>query len=196
MSLAAHVTCACRHSAAAAVVLASPCITRGNCRQRQATAPLRQRISAGATERSADSAEDSGPPEFTEDLTRDSRGSDEDWIQRRQKELQQDRQSWRESLNFQPESLNGSGTARQASLGEKIKEGFDKVLIADFFFVCLSLVALVIATGVQTFSKSTVLSSLWLAAWPVLFQPAIGVLMGGALLSGLIGWVQSDIIKD
>lgn len=68
--------------------------------------------------------------EFTEDLTRDFRGSDEDWIQRRQKELQQDRQSWRESLNFQPESLNGSGAARQASLGEKIKEGFDKVWTA------------------------------------------------------------------
>lgn len=31
-------------------------------RQRQASAPLRQRISAGATERSADGAEDSGPP--------------------------------------------------------------------------------------------------------------------------------------
>ena len=68
--------------------------------------------------------------EFTEDLTRDFRGSDEDWIQRRQKELQQDRQSWRESLNFQPESLNGSGAARQASLGDKLKEGFDKVWTA------------------------------------------------------------------
>ena len=34
------------------------------------------------------------------------------------------------------------------------------MLIADFFFVCLSLVALVIATGVQTVSKSTVSSRL------------------------------------
>jgi hypothetical protein len=74
--------------------------------------------------------------EFTEDLTRDFRGSDEDWIQRRQKELQQDRQSWRESLNFQPESLNGSGAARQASLGEKIKEGFDKVWTACSIACC------------------------------------------------------------
>jgi hypothetical protein len=147
-----------------------------------------------------------------------------------------------------------------------------QVLIADFFFVCLSLVALIVAIIVQAVSKSTVrgrlsggtpvwllhasgafckgsdcnadiprlthccnglqiLSGLWLAAWPIIFQPAIGILMGGAvrfsmlkwsdplfcfllqamnmlavwlrracsamqLLSGLIGWVQSDIIKD
>jgi hypothetical protein len=61
--------------------------------------------------------------EFTEDLTRDFRSSDEDWMQRRQ----QERQSWRESLNFHPESLNGSGAARPATFGDKIKEGFDKV---------------------------------------------------------------------
>ena len=58
-----------------------------------------------------------------EDLTRDFRSSDEEWMQRRQ----QERQSWRESLNFQPESLNGSGAARSATLGDRIKEGFDKV---------------------------------------------------------------------
>lgn len=48
-------------------------------------------------------------------------------MERRQRELKQDRQSWRESLSFQPESLNGSGAAAPATFGGKIKEGFDKV---------------------------------------------------------------------
>jgi hypothetical protein len=138
-----------------------------------------------------------------------------------------------------------------------------QVLIADFFFVCLSLVALVIATGVQTVSKSTVRSRLpgcahdwrsillmhpttmlapvsallhWLAGvvksmasglagvvsasnrrpdgWRgevlhvcmllvsyfspkyrlLVFKGVLALL--SQLLSGLIGWVQSDIIKD
>lgn len=70
--------------------------------------------------------------EFAEDLTRDFRGSEAEWVERRKREQQAARQSWRESLNFQPESLNGGGgAAAQTSLGDKIKNGFDKVKGVD-----------------------------------------------------------------
>lgn len=67
--------------------------------------------------------------EFAEDLTRDFRGSEEEWVERRKWEVQQGRQSWRESLSFQPESLNGGGATVPGTFGDKIKAGFDKVSI-------------------------------------------------------------------
>jgi hypothetical protein len=35
----------------------------------------------------------------------------------------------------------------------------------------------------------------WMPLWPLVFQPAIGVLMAGALASGGIGWVQDKFGK-
>ena len=30
----------------------------------------------------------------------------------------------------------------------------------------------------------------WFALWPMVFQPAIGILMAGALVSGGVGWLR------
>jgi hypothetical protein len=70
-----------------------------------------------------------------------------------------------------------------------------QVLIADFFFVCLSLVALVIATGVQTVSKSTVRSRLPGCAhgWRCTFLVRLTTMLApvSALLDWLAGVVKS-----
>lgn len=38
--------------------------------------------------------------------------------------------------------------------------------------------------------KSSVLVDAWMPLWPLVFQPAIGLLMAGALLSGALNWLQ------
>lgn len=53
-----------------------------------------------------------------------------------------------------------------------------------------ALAALAIALGVNIATEDDTLAKLWLQLWPVLFQPAIGVLMAGALVSGGINWIR------
>jgi hypothetical protein len=67
-----------------------------------------------------------------------------------------------------------------------------QVLIADFFLV----LAILAWLGVGLLEKATVQSSnlvdAWLPLWPLVFQPAIGVLMAGALVSGGLNWLQEQ----
>jgi hypothetical protein len=68
-----------------------------------------------------------------------------------------------------------------------------QVLIADFFlvlFVLLWLVAGVVQSSVS--GGESFLLDMWYPLWPLLWQPAIGVLMAGALVSGGIGWLQEQ----
>lgn len=62
-----------------------------------------------------------------------------------------------------------------------IKESIDKLLIADFFFVLFALGWLGVALAVKTASGNDGLLNTWLALWQWVFQPAIGVLMLGAV---------------
>ncbi|KAK9806110.1 hypothetical protein WJX72_001798 [[Myrmecia] bisecta] len=73
-----------------------------------------------------------------------------------------------------------------------VKNVLDKVLIADFFFVCLALVWLGAGVAETAALKSSTLSDAWLQLWPLVFQPAIGVLMLGAILSGVVGWLKNQ----
>jgi len=71
-------------------------------------------------------------------------------------------------------------------------------MIADFALVVLFLCLLVAAVVEQAASKdeSHVLADLFFKLWPVLVQPALGLLMAGSLLSGATqfakdkGWLQ------
>lgn len=71
-------------------------------------------------------------------------------------------------------------------------------MIADFALVVLFLLLLVAAVAEQAASKdeSHVLADLFFKLWPVLIQPALGLLMAGSLLSGATqfakdkGWLQ------
>lgn len=70
------------------------------------------------------------------------------------------------------------------------KDALDKLLVADFFFVLLALAWLVVGVGVRAGGGSPAVADAWLALWPTLWQPAIGLLMAGALVSGGAGWLR------
>ena len=68
-----------------------------------------------------------------------------------------------------------------------------QVLIADFFLVVFLLVWLgagVAQAGIS--GGNSFLLDVWYPLWPVLGQPAIGLLMAGALVSGGIDWLQNQ----
>lgn len=85
------------------------------------------------------------------------------------------------------------------------KAALDKLLIVDFFFVLFALAWLVagVATnggggggGSETGRINGPLLASWFALWPMVFQPAIGILMAGALVSGGVGWLRENKDKE
>ena len=81
------------------------------------------------------------------------------------------------------ERLEGSGA----------KSLFDKFMVYDFFFVLFALVWFFagVATRVSDDEPGPILGA-WAALWPVVFQPAIGLLMLGALSDGLLNWFKEN----
>jgi hypothetical protein len=67
-----------------------------------------------------------------------------------------------------------------------------QLLIADFFFVLAILGWLAAGLGAQGALHSSALLDAWFPLWPLVFQPAIGVLMLGALVSGGLGWLKEQ----
>lgn len=66
-----------------------------------------------------------------------------------------------------------------------------QVLIADFFLVLFLLAWLGAGVAQAGFSGgNSPLLDVWYPLWPVLGQPAIGLLMAGALVSGGIDWIS------
>ncbi|MFN6340197.1 MAG: hypothetical protein ACK41W_15935 [Cyanobacteriota bacterium] len=70
---------------------------------------------------------------------------------------------------------------------ERLQGGLDRLLVLDVFVVLAG--ALWFGVGVAWHLRGLegVLTT-FQRLWPPLFQPAIGVLMAGALLSGGLGW--------
>jgi hypothetical protein len=66
-----------------------------------------------------------------------------------------------------------------------------QVLIADFFFVLLVLAWLGVGLAEKGALHSSSLIDAWMPLWPAVFQPAIGILMAGALVSGGLNWLSS-----
>lgn len=100
-----------------------------------------------------------------------------------------------------------------------LKDLVEKFLIADFFFILVSpsqsrgsacgkpwptsdicwcccvqagLAGLAVCLGVSVATKDDTLVEGWLKLWPFVFQPAIGILMAGALVSGGLGWLREQ----
>ncbi|KAI3426892.1 hypothetical protein D9Q98_006836 [Chlorella vulgaris] len=73
-----------------------------------------------------------------------------------------------------------------------VKDAVDKLLIADFFFILFALGWLGAGLAERSALQSTHLLDTWLSLWQWVFQPAIGVLMLGALVSGAVGWVKEN----
>ena len=70
-----------------------------------------------------------------------------------------------------------------------------QVLIADFFFVLLALAWFIAGLGQQAALRSNGVLDAWYALWQPVFQPALGVLMLGAIVSGIAGR-QKDADKQ
>jgi hypothetical protein len=61
-----------------------------------------------------------------------------------------------------------------------------QILIADFFFILFVLLWFVAGLAQKATGSSQLLDT-WYSLWNVVFQPALGVLMLGALMSGAAG---------
>ncbi|GLI71502.1 hypothetical protein VaNZ11_016719 [Volvox africanus] len=95
-----------------------------------------------------------------------------------------------------------SGAALQAGQQESgplsgFKDTLDKLLIADFFLVLfiLAWLAVGVAQNAVNGGNSPLLDA-WYPLWPLLWQPALGVLMAGALVSGALGWLKEKQLQQ
>jgi hypothetical protein len=72
---------------------------------------------------------------------------------------------------------------------DKILSWLNLALVADFFLVLLSFFWLVVAVAGHSAGVPLGLS-LWYKLWQPVFTPAIGILMGGTIVSGLVSWLM------
>lgn len=75
---------------------------------------------------------------------------------------------------------------------ERMIYWLNQVLVADVFLVLLSFFWLAIAVVGRSLNIPLGLD-LWYRLWEPVFTPAIGLLMGGALLSGLISQISKRL---
>ncbi|BCL37010.1 hypothetical protein [Nostoc sp. MS1] len=78
---------------------------------------------------------------------------------------------------------------------DKLLNWLNLILVADVFLVFLGFGWFVIAV-IGEASGINLGLDLWHKLWQPVFNPAIGILMGGALLSGLIGWVSKKFLSS
>jgi hypothetical protein len=78
---------------------------------------------------------------------------------------------------------------------DKLLNWLNTVLVADVFLVLLSFGWLAIAVIGHEVGVPLGLD-LWYKLWEPVFTPAIGILMGGAILSGIISWISRKFLRD
>lgn len=72
---------------------------------------------------------------------------------------------------------------------ERLLNGLNLFLMADLFLVLLSFFWLAIAIAGRAAGIALGLD-VWYRLWEPVFTPAIGILMMGAIFSGLISWIS------
>ncbi len=72
---------------------------------------------------------------------------------------------------------------------QRLKRWIDTLLVADVFLVIGAAVWFALAVALHSRQLDAPLR-LFQRLWQPLFTPAIGLLMGAALLSGVLGWWQ------
>lgn len=75
---------------------------------------------------------------------------------------------------------------------DKLLNLLNTVLVADVFLVLISFAWFAIAVIGRSTGVPLGLD-LWYKLWEPLFTPAIGILMAGALLSGIISWISRKL---
>lgn len=71
---------------------------------------------------------------------------------------------------------------------DKLLNWLNTALVADFFLVLCAFVWLAIAVIGHVLHLPLGLD-LWYKLWQPVFTPAIGLLMGGSIISGVSGWI-------
>jgi hypothetical protein len=77
---------------------------------------------------------------------------------------------------------------------DKLLNAVNLILTIDFFFILASFFWFVTSLLGRSF-KVNLGFDLWHRLWEPLFQPAIGLLMAGALISGLSSWISEKFQK-
>jgi hypothetical protein len=75
---------------------------------------------------------------------------------------------------------------------EKLISWLNTALMWNLFFVLLSFAWMAIALLGRSF-KLPLGFDLWYRLWEPVFMPSIGILMAGAILSGIIGWISKRL---
>lgn len=75
---------------------------------------------------------------------------------------------------------------------EKFLRWLNWALVANFFVVLFSFFWLAIAVAGHAVRVPLGLD-LWYKLWQPVFTPAIGILMGGTIVSGLAGWIAKRL---
>jgi hypothetical protein len=73
--------------------------------------------------------------------------------------------------------------------------GLNTFLMWNTFFVLLSFVWFVAALVGRSFDVPLGFN-LWIQLWDPIFTPAIGLLMGGAIISGIYGWFTKRLTQS
>jgi hypothetical protein len=78
---------------------------------------------------------------------------------------------------------------------DKLLEWLNLALMANLFLVLFSFFWLAIAVVGRSFHVSLGLD-LWYKLWEPVFTPSIGILMAGALISGIVGWLNKRLSSN
>lgn len=83
----------------------------------------------------------------------------------------------------------------QPKLTDKLLEWLNLALMANLFFVLFSFFWFAIALVGRSLNVPLGLD-LWYKLWQPVFNPALGILMAGAILSGIVGWVNQKFRSE
>lgn len=78
---------------------------------------------------------------------------------------------------------------------DKLLNWLNLFLVANVFFVLLSFFWFAIAVVGRSTGVNLGLD-VWHKLWQPVFNPAIGILMAGALLNGLMSWISKRLNKS
>lgn len=65
-----------------------------------------------------------------------------------------------------------------------------QILIGDFFFIIFIMFWGIAGLGERAAANTTHLIDAWLPLWPIVFQPALGLLMLGTIVQGTAGYIK------
>jgi len=84
---------------------------------------------------------------------------------------------------------------KDSSIKDRLLNGLNTLLMFDLFFVLFSFAWFAIALIGRAASVNLGFD-IWYSLWEPVTMPAIGILMAGALVSGLSSWVSQKFLAE